>query len=940
MKSLTKRFGALAAAGAMSLSLIVGTGLIKVENTFADDGKDHSDKYYYNHLSNDKLAENFYKAFETLADNGEFKKGTIEYDLIANNVATAEQVQSYVSGVSTDLVTAYGMGRDAFYLDHPDLFYADVFSTSISAGTDTDGNYVAYLDSSRALSTFIVGLNSQTVDAAITKYNNAVNAIVTKANELYSDIEMVQKIEYVNNYIIEHNEYGYGTVIVGDSYVDTDKAPFVHTSYGALVNGESVCEGYAKSFKAVMDRLEIPCVLVSGYLYNTKSATYEPHMWNNVQIEGMWYAVDVTNNDNDGWETKYLLCGSNDMLGDYVIENIVSATEVELPYPAIKPYAFGIDTDPNGIVIKGEYTDNDEGGRDLTLSISYDGKGAYKLEEEGLYLAWRQVYDQAEGKDVWSQWFSIVGANADYREMTEEGEDYYTVTDEYTIFPVISQIKYVQFAILSRNNDYAFGAYSEVNDSDFVVQPSASYGNDSYVHVDYAPYPIKATPGNTATLGLSTIHVTINYDRKLALADESKKPGIIVENFEQYKDIDKYYKLENFNWDGDKTITFDFTPSLQYEHYKATYFFTPDNLIDAENKLTPYAFKYVFAGENIMCNKMLPGGRYCVKSFGSPKLLSNSDLSMSDFVDDNGKHYAESQRSQLMLVASKPTADRENGMTDILKNDKNIADSDIVASSTFEIDLALCRNVKEVPKGSFLQVSFGFPEGYTPDDEGTTYKIYHYLHDDPTDKKKITGVEEIPVIVTPYGLIAQVQSFSPFTIVQLKNTSAAVTNSNTVNIYASVNGESGGTVKANGKSGIVEVTEDTITYDITADNGFTVGTVLLNGKVVDAEKYADGKLTLNKSDLDASNTLEVSFVTKTSAQAYAKKGFAPVYGSTNHVVASSDDIGNGNGGAAAAIAIGVVCGVVVLAAAGVAAWFVLRQKKNNKKPAAKKKKKA
>ncbi|MDE6442315.1 MAG: hypothetical protein K2L12_06160, partial [Clostridia bacterium] len=316
MKSLTKRFGALATAGAMSLSLIVGTGLINVKDVFAADDKDYSDKYYYNRLSDDNLAKNFYKAFETLTDSGEFKKGTIEYDLIANKVATADQIAAYVSGTSTELVTSYGAGRDAFYMDNPDLFYADVFSTSISAGTAENGNYVGYLDSSRALNTYVGDLNSQAkINTAITAYDNAVNAIVTEANKKES---VVKKIEYVNDYIKTNNTYGYGTELKGDQYVDTDRAAFVHTSYGALVKHESVCEGYAKSFKAVLDRLDIPCVLISGYVYNTKSSTYEPHMWNYVQVEGMWYGVDVTNND---WsDNKYLLCGGNDMLGDYVIE--------------------------------------------------------------------------------------------------------------------------------------------------------------------------------------------------------------------------------------------------------------------------------------------------------------------------------------------------------------------------------------------------------------------------------------------------------------------------------------------------------------------------------------------------------------------------------------------------------------------------------------------
>ncbi|MDE6690971.1 MAG: hypothetical protein K2K04_03290, partial [Clostridia bacterium] len=356
----------------------------------------------------------------------------------------------------------------------------------------------------------------------------------------------------------------------------------------------------------------------------------------------------------------------DDMVGDYVIENIVSASEYELPCPAIKPYAYGVDTDTNGMVIVGSYTDNEDGGKDLSLKVSYEGKGALKLEEDGLYLAYRQTYDVAQGEDVWSQWFNIVVGNKDYRENTDE--DYYTITDEYTVVPIDSAAKYVQFAILNRTTDGAFGAYDSVKDSDFVVAPSTQYINDGYIHVDREPFPIKVTPGNTTTLSLNKIHITINYDRKLALADNAKPAVMTVTNFENYKDIDKYYKLENFSWDGDKTVSFDFTPSLQYEHFKATYFFTPDNLIDAENNLTPISAKYVFAGENIMCNKMLPGGRYCVKSFGSPKLVDDSDLSVTGFKDENGKYYSESQRSQLMLVASKPAESREKEMTDTLKD--------------------------------------------------------------------------------------------------------------------------------------------------------------------------------------------------------------------------------------------------------------------------------
>ena len=229
-----------------------------------------------------------------------------------------------------------------------------------------------------------------------------------------------------------------------------------------------------------------------------------------------------------------------------------------------------------------------------------------------------------------------------------------------------------------------------------------------------------------------------------------------------------------------------------------------------------------------------------------------------------------------------------------------------------------------MPNGSYMQVAFGFPEGYSPDDAGTTFKIYHYKHD---DKGNITGVEEIPVIVTEYGLIARVESFSPFTIVQLKNSSAAVQESKTANIYAYVNGETGGTITAAGKSGISQVS-DKITYDITPDKDYAVAYVRLNGKVINPEYYKNGKLTLKRSDVESSNTLEVSFKSKEFIDDYAKKGVSISYGT------QSEFTPGGKSGNVASIVIGCCVAVVAVVAVALTVWFVLKKKKEQEVAAA------
>ncbi|MBQ9438321.1 MAG: hypothetical protein IJU50_08305, partial [Lachnospiraceae bacterium] len=64
-----------------------------------------------------------------------------------------------------------------------------------------------------------------------------------------------------------------------------------HTAYGALVRHQAVCDGYALSFQRFMDALGIPCYVATGIRNN------EAHAWNLVQLNGQWYHLDTTWDD-------------------------------------------------------------------------------------------------------------------------------------------------------------------------------------------------------------------------------------------------------------------------------------------------------------------------------------------------------------------------------------------------------------------------------------------------------------------------------------------------------------------------------------------------------------------------------------------------------------------------------------------------------------------
>lgn len=82
-------------------------------------------------------------------------------------------------------------------------------------------------------------------------------------------------------------------------------ATYAHNILGVLENGKAVCEGYAKLYQLVLNRIGIENIYVTG-VANGSSGT-ENHAWNMVKLDdGKWHTVDTTwddtaFNDRYGW---------------------------------------------------------------------------------------------------------------------------------------------------------------------------------------------------------------------------------------------------------------------------------------------------------------------------------------------------------------------------------------------------------------------------------------------------------------------------------------------------------------------------------------------------------------------------------------------------------------------------------------------------------------
>ena len=94
----------------------------------------------------------------------------------------------------------------------------------------------------------------------------------------------------------------------------TEHMRILRSAYGALVEGETVCTGYAKAYKALCDEMGLHCLMINGTQDDVG------HAWNMVMLEGTPYYVDCTYGDTGGGSGYCLFSREKLESRDYVID--------------------------------------------------------------------------------------------------------------------------------------------------------------------------------------------------------------------------------------------------------------------------------------------------------------------------------------------------------------------------------------------------------------------------------------------------------------------------------------------------------------------------------------------------------------------------------------------------------------------------------------------
>ncbi len=207
-----------------------------------------------------------------------------------NNRAEAEEFlyQQLLARKGTINLSKYGISTEEIgpfvygvINEHPELYYVK-------------SPFWYYYSGSKATK-ILVKYNNNYDSAA---FNRAVEDALSIIDDGMTDLE---KAIALHEYLILNCEYDYANYLNGTLPTES------YSAYGILVNRTGVCQGYALTYKLLLERAGIECYMVSSSEMN--------HAWNLINLDGEYYQVDTTW-DDPVWDSLGRVMHTNMFLSD------------------------------------------------------------------------------------------------------------------------------------------------------------------------------------------------------------------------------------------------------------------------------------------------------------------------------------------------------------------------------------------------------------------------------------------------------------------------------------------------------------------------------------------------------------------------------------------------------------------------------------------------
>ena len=251
-----------------------------------------------------EVPEDFYYGRSAIAKLPNAASLLYAYDQIAAGMETT-QARITVSNGGPLTPEELSMVLDVYLRDHSEVFW---FGNRYGYSTSpSDGNVK-----------FIVPTYSYTGDTLAQMRATFDKQIAIFTADIRDTMTDYQKELHLHEALNQFITYGYPSS--GSNLIS-------HTAYGAMVNGLAVCDGYAKAFQTLLHAVGIRSYIINGTSQDPAGKTVG-HAWNCVEIDGNFYHVDLTWDDqtNDTYHA-YFNVDDATILEDHTID----ATAYALP---------------------------------------------------------------------------------------------------------------------------------------------------------------------------------------------------------------------------------------------------------------------------------------------------------------------------------------------------------------------------------------------------------------------------------------------------------------------------------------------------------------------------------------------------------------------------------------------------------------------------------
>jgi|GEM_PF-5302377 len=210
-----------------------------------------------------------------------------------------------------------------------------------------------------------------------------------------------EKVKYIHDYICAQGSYDY-------TYTNYD-------AYSLLFNKTAVCEGYALAFYRLARAADLDCMIITGTASGDKvvqgtisegnSDTGDNHAWNAVLVDGKWYNIDLTWDDQKTLSYAFFLKSDNDFStpGAMHTKNVkfndipISDTSIDMMNPPTGSTPLSSVEKAETVVTSKESNSSPAGNYDADNSYLYKHKGALRnfFESNSIFLPdW--VYDTGD----------------------------------------------------------------------------------------------------------------------------------------------------------------------------------------------------------------------------------------------------------------------------------------------------------------------------------------------------------------------------------------------------------------------------------------------------------------------------------------------------------------------------------------------------------------